>query len=1015
MRHWWQLGTRNWRARPGRTAGALAAIALGVGVVIWVTCAYESVRLALRDQVWLWVGKSHAAIESGYGADGNVFQSVSEEVRKIPNVKHVTYQLKRRMLLRRFDPTTSRPETDLPLAVPTSQPPPLASLPADVAFDDEADPSMLDQLVQAIGIEPDFEYIFRDYDQERVEGRMLRQDDTDAAVVDYQFANMLGLKLGDKFTLRAAALNEYDRPTESVAVFTVVGTLKHRRVAKTQRPVVLAKLDRIQALSGYGRDPKRVTKIDVILENTTDQAIVRAESNLSMIVRKYQEGYLVTSSRAKMRQVQMAQDQTGVVMGMFSTVALFTALFTILSTLSMGMVERIGQMGTLRCLGMTRVQMALLVLGEALPTGMVGILLGIPVGLGLAKMSVWLAPEYIGELAINKTGLALALAGGLATTLAGALLPMMQALRVSPLAASRPQAQPPSGILAWLAALLGVAMIVTHSVMLVRIPANQWFLKPHLSFIGVGLLFTGYGLIMPLTIRLVGPLAVHLMTVVLALPRRLLGDQIGRAVWRSSAICCGLMVGLSLIVTLVVLSASLAAGWDFPKNFCEAFVYTLPPIDWTVADQARRTEGVRNSNIQGKEECALINTGIKCRTIGAGLFDFPVSLFVAGDPEEFFRIAKLEFVEGSRDEAEAKLKRGGYILVTPEFVRTKKKTYKDKVLVRQGALFGQGRYFEIAGVVTSPALDIAANYFNAGDMLVAAAVHVVLGTLDDASKVFGLPRQASLFLVNFDIPFSANVPPEFKQTRPPLTSDPLRMVNQLRSWAPLMPERKAEIDSIMGDIENRQASAGSRAAWDQVPLLRLFREALTPQLAPPWPDLTPEERWQTYREELVMRLIARRTGSSNTMHASVRALKSQIDHDLGRATRLCSAIPIVALIVAALGVANLMMANVTNRIRQIAMLRSVGATRWQITRLVIGEALVLGVLGSLIGVALGMHAAFGINAMTEAIWGFRPEATVPWGWLSLAIGLTLSVCLIAGVLPARRAAGTNIIDALRTT
>lgn len=1015
MRHWWQLGTRNWRAKPGRTAGALGAIALGVGVVIWVTCAYESVRLALRDQVWLWVGKSNAAIESGYGADGNVFQSISEEVRKIPNVKHVTYQLKRRMLLRKVDPTTSRPDADLPLAVPGAQPPPLVTLPADAAFDDEADPDSLDQLVQAIGIEPDLEYIFRDYGQERVEGRMLRQNDLDAAVVDYQLADSLGLRLGDQFTLRAASLNEYDRPTESVAMFTMVGTLKHRRVAKTQRPVVLAKLDRIQALSGYGREPKRVTKIDVILEDTSDKAIVRAESSLSQIVRKYEEGYLVTSSRAKTRQVQMAQDQTGVVMGMFSTVALFTALFTILSTLSMGMVERIGQMGTLRCLGMTRIQMALLVLGEALPTGLVGILLGIPVGLGLAKMSVWLAPEYIGELSVNWTGLILALAGGLATTLIGALLPMMQALRVSPLAASRPQAQPPSGVFAWIAAFLGVAMIVVHSVMLARLPANQWFLKPYLSFIGVGLLFTGYGLVMPLTIRLVGPAAVHLMTLVLALPRRLLGDQVGRAVWRSSAICCGLMVGLSLIVTLVVLSASLAAGWDFPKNFCEAFVYTLPPIDWSVADQARRVEGVKNYNIKGKEECALINTGIKCRTIGGGLFDFPVSLFVAGDPTEFFRIAKLEFIEGNRDEAIAKLQRGGYVLVTPEFVRTKKRSYKDKIFVRQGAMFGQGRQFEIAGVVTSPALDIAANYFNAGDMLVAAAVYVVLGTLDDAQKVFGLPPQTSLFLVNFDIPASASLPPEFRQDKPPLTSDPLRMIGLLTSWAPLMPERRAEVDAIVREIATLQENAGTRATWDRVPLLRLFRESLTPQLTPPWSDLSPEERWQTYREELVMRLIARRTGSSNTMHASVRALKSQIDHDLRRATRLCSAIPIVALIVAALGVANLMMANVTNRIRQIAMLRSVGATRWQITRLVIGEALVLGVLGSLIGVALGMHAAFGINAMTEAIWGFRPQATIPWGWLSLAIGLTLTVCLVAGVLPARRAAGTNIIDALRTT
>ena len=49
MPHWSQLGIRNWRVRPGRTAGGLAAIALGVGVVVWVTCAYESVRRALED------------------------------------------------------------------------------------------------------------------------------------------------------------------------------------------------------------------------------------------------------------------------------------------------------------------------------------------------------------------------------------------------------------------------------------------------------------------------------------------------------------------------------------------------------------------------------------------------------------------------------------------------------------------------------------------------------------------------------------------------------------------------------------------------------------------------------------------------------------------------------------------------------------------------------------------------------------------------------------------------------
>ena len=77
MQHWSQLGIRNWRAKPGRMAGALGAIALGVGVVVWVTCAHESVRGALRDQVWFWIGRSHLSVESAYGAEGTVFQKIS--------------------------------------------------------------------------------------------------------------------------------------------------------------------------------------------------------------------------------------------------------------------------------------------------------------------------------------------------------------------------------------------------------------------------------------------------------------------------------------------------------------------------------------------------------------------------------------------------------------------------------------------------------------------------------------------------------------------------------------------------------------------------------------------------------------------------------------------------------------------------------------------------------------------------------------------------------------------------
>jgi putative ABC transport system permease protein len=130
---------------------------------------------------------------------------------------------------------------------------------------------------------------------------------------------------------------------------------------------------------------------------------------------------------------------------------------------------------------------------------------------------------------------------------------------------------------------------------------------------------------------------------------------------------------------------------------------------------------------------------------------------------------------------------------------------------------------------------------------------------------------------------------------------------------------------------------------------------------------------------------------------------------------LFASIPTVAMLVAALGVANLMMANVTSRTRQIAILRAVGATKWQIIRLVFGEALVLAVIGTGVGLALGFHAAYTVNLMTAKLWGFVPQWDVPWGTIGKAVAFTAGVCLLAGILPAHRASRSNIIEAMQAT
>jgi ABC-type antimicrobial peptide transport system permease subunit len=75
---------------------------------------------------------------------------------------------------------------------------------------------------------------------------------------------------------------------------------------------------------------------------------------------------------------------------------------------------------------------------------------------------------------------------------------------------------------------------------------------------------------------------------------------------------------------------------------------------------------------------------------------------------------------------------------------------------------------------------------------------------------------------------------------------------------------------------------------------------------------------------------------------------------------------------------------------------------------------VLGATGTLLGLLLGLQAAHGVNTLTYRIWLFPMKFALPWRFTLGAMALTVGVCLIAGVLPARRAARSNIIDALQT-
>ncbi|HUU82525.1 MAG TPA: FtsX-like permease family protein [Phycisphaerae bacterium] len=967
MRHWLQLATRNWSAKPGRAIASTAAIAIGVGTVVSVTCFYESVRRAITDQVVNnWLGKSHLTVEPPLGHWGNVTQSLAEPLAELDNVALVTYRLKRAMTLIRFPEGGGRRSTG----------------------------------IDVIGIDAGTEYEFRQY--RGLVGRLPAPGERDVAVIETKSALQWGVGVGDRIQV---AVSDAHPPR----AFEVVGTYDVRRVAEFQRPNVLLPLVDVQEIKG---EPDRVTSVDVMLRDPSVEGLRRTAPKVRKIVAEWNErwgtNWQVSTAETKLQQLREAERVTQLILTLVAFVALLTSFFIILSTMSMGIVERIAVLGMMRCVGVTRLQLAALVMLEVVPMGIVGVLAGLPIGLGLTRLGAMLVPEYVEGVNISVWGIWLAIVGGGLTILAAAAVLVVQVSRVSPLEAANPEAKPARKSVAVVLAVLGVGMLALHQWMIGSVRLEQWF-QPVIAFCGVATIYLGYVLLAPAVVLLAGTAVIHVVSAALRVRRKLARDQIGRSPWRSAAVCWMLMVGLSLIVYIAVRSESVIAAWDFPSKLPATFVWSPEHVRYDVLNEVRRVPGVIDATVVGEFQCKTGDPDQEATSFLEGVkqkFRQPVpATFVAGELDTFLEMTKLGFLQGDLDSAIAKLRRGGYVLLPPESARTYGLDVGDKITLSVGQ---RSAVFEVAGVVESPALDIAVTFFQADSYMMLAAAGSFLGTLDDARKYFGLDS-VSMFMMNVDLPYTRR-PDVFKEEAPP-DAEPRTLAEWALAWRDKLPNERATFEwlapKLRAWLDDESAGLDDRSRRELTRFQLAWRDA-----AKQWDDHKPQQRWELFRERLVLRQVAFTMDRSYVEIGSLRTLKEKIDNEIREATRLMSAIPAIALVVAALGVGNLMMVNVNTRSRQIAVIRAVGGTKSQIVRLVLCEALTLGALGSAIGLALGLHSAASVNHISAELIGIGGQSVIPWGQVVGGIALTMAICLLAGIAPARYAARNNIVDAI---
>ncbi len=116
----------------------------------------------------------------------------------------------------------------------------------------------------------------------------------------------------------------------------------------------------------------------------------------------------------------------------------------------------------------------------------------------------------------------------------------------------------------------------------------------------------------------------------------------------------------------------------------------------------------------------------------------------------------------------------------------------------------------------------------------------------------------------------------------------------------------------------------------------------------------------------------------------------------------------ISLLVGAIGILTMMWISVNERTAEIGLAKSLGATPAQILALFLLEASLLSVSGGALGVAVGLGTATLLRRWVPAL-----PVTTPMRFVLAALAVSLAVGLLSGVLPARRAAALDPVEALR--
>ncbi len=588
-----------------------------------------------------------------------------------------------------------------------------------------------------------------------------------------------------------------------------------------------------------------------------------------------------------------------------SGLAILSAIFVVGSAVATAVAARRRELGILRCVGAERRQVAALVLGEALGTGIVGAAAGLPLGIVLARLLLGTVSEstelifsmtvFTARLELSPWSLAVGAAIGIGAALAAAWLPAREAALVSPLVAVR-TAEAEQAVRRWRprGTILAAVALTAGGLW-----AETRFASPWCG--NLAALAADFALVLAF-MRFTGPAAALLLRPAreaLGFAGRLAVDRLVRIPDQLALAAAVLALGLGLMMTAATVARSFEQSMlDFIRRQVRADLVVAStattgwieaPLDEAVGERLAAVPGVARVERVRLAEHTFRGARISIDSLDASAFA----------PE---READFSFAAGDPRAALAAVRAGTGALVSRNLAR--------ELDLRPGSTL---RLDTPAGPLEVPVVGVVVDYVS--------------------------PR-GSVVLAR----------PTYER-------------------------------------------------WWRDPTVNRFHVTLAPGAS----------------VEAVRHAIATDVGAEQGLKVlTQRELYAYHQDAVRRAFRLTDALEILPLVVAALGLAEALLAVSLDRRREFALLRAAGATRAQVARAVVGESAGVGILG--------LAGGLGIGLVLSLLW-VRVNFTYQLGWeidfhfaagsVPAAAAAALLVSVPAGLLPAWRVARLPVLEALR--